>query len=102
MCHVHSNHEMLQCVAVCCSVLQCVAAWSDMLHSVAECRNILHCVAMCCRSLLQCVVGLFCSIFSSDSQENSLHIFERAPHNLGKCLLYSEKGQYVIEIDNTI
>ena len=38
--------DMLQCVAVCCSVLQCVAV----------CCSVLQCVAVCCR-VLQGVAG---------------------------------------------
>ena len=43
-CGVVLRHEdVLQCVAVCCSVLQCVAV----------CCSVLQCVAVCC-SVLQC------------------------------------------------
>ena len=37
---LHSFHELLQCVAVCCSVLQCVVV----------CCSVLQCVAVCCFS----------------------------------------------------
>jgi len=44
--------QVLQCVAVCCSVLQCVAVCCSEL--------LLQCVAVHC-SVLQCV-ALFCSV----------------------------------------
>jgi len=37
-CVLQSQRQMLQCVAVCCSVLQCVAM----------CCSVLQCVAVCC------------------------------------------------------
>jgi len=43
-------YEVLQCVAVCCSVLQ----------RVAVCRSVPWCVAVCC-SVLQCV-AVYCSV----------------------------------------
>ena len=63
-------HEVLQCVAVCCSLLQCVAvccsalqrvaARCSALQRVAVCRSVLQCVAVCCRAL-QCVAAR-CSV----------------------------------------
>ena len=37
-CNSNCNRQLLQCVAVCCSVLQCVAV----------CCSVLQCVAVCC------------------------------------------------------
>ena len=51
----HGN--VLQCVAVCCSVLQCVAVYlgdvtPDLMSHTLQCaavfRSVLLCVAMCC------------------------------------------------------
>ena len=67
--------QMLQRVAVCCSVLQCVAVCCSVLHYVAVCCSVLplhselqhlkylqvlQCVAVCC-SVLQCV-AVCCSV----------------------------------------
>ena len=52
--------DMLQCVAVCCSVLQCVAVCCSVLQCVAVCCSVLQCVAVCC-SVLQCV-AVCCSV----------------------------------------
>ena len=47
ICPTGNQVEMLQCVAVCCSVLQCVAV----------CYSVFQCVAVCCGvlRLLQCI-----------------------------------------------
>ena len=37
--------QLLQCVAVCCSVLQCVALCCSVLQRVAVCCSVLQCVA---------------------------------------------------------
>ena len=52
--------SVLQCVAVCCSVLQCVAVCCSVLQCIAECCSVLQCVAVCC-SVLQCV-AVCCSV----------------------------------------
>ena len=49
--------SVLQCVSVCCNVLQCVAECCSVLQSVAVCCSVLQCVAVCC-SVLQCVAVL--------------------------------------------
>jgi len=54
--------SVLQCVAVCCSVLQCVAVCCGVLHHLCRCHVwrlavcciVLQCIAVCC-SVLQCV-----------------------------------------------
>jgi len=58
-----SVYNILQCVAVCCSVLQCVAVCCSVLcqcrkwgTGVAECCRVLQCVAVCC-SALHCVAA---------------------------------------------
>jgi len=38
-----STLDLLQCVAVCCSVLQCVAVCCSVLQCVAVCCSVLHC-----------------------------------------------------------
>jgi len=59
--------DVLQCVAVCCSMLQCAAhvrgccsrcaavcyAYCSVLQHTAACCIVSHCVAGCCR-MLQC------------------------------------------------
>ena len=68
---VKRSLDMLQCVAVCCSVLQCVAVccsgrvrWISFTHDTeqfeAHCCSVLQCVAACC-SVLQCV-AVCCSV----------------------------------------
>ena len=47
----HTFENLLQCVAVCCSVLQCVA----VCRYVMTRYGVLQCVAVRC-SVLQCVV----------------------------------------------
>ena len=42
-------------LAVCCSVLQCVAVCCSVLQCVVVCCSVLQCVAVCC-SVLQCVL----------------------------------------------
>ena len=62
---------MLQCVVVYCSalqiifaikestnVLQCVAVFCSVLYCAAVCCNVLQCVAVCC-SVLQCAITCF-------------------------------------------
>jgi len=73
--------DMLQCVAVSCSVLQCVAVCClhsvryplfDMLQCVAVCCSVLQRVAVCCLhsvgyplfDMLQCV-AVCCSVLSA-------------------------------------
>jgi len=46
--------EVLQCIAVCCSVLQCADVFCSSLQCIAVCCSVLQCVAVCC-SVLQCV-----------------------------------------------
>ena len=49
--------NVLQCVAVCCSVLQCVAETYEHageMRDTVVCCNVSQCVAVCC-SVLQCV-----------------------------------------------
>jgi len=48
--------NVLQCVAVCCSVLQCVAVIMHIMFRkcVAVCCGVLRCVAVCC-GVLRCV-----------------------------------------------
>ena len=46
------HNDVVQCVAVCCSVLQCVAVccimmWCSVLQCVAVCCSVLQCVAEC-------------------------------------------------------
>jgi len=43
-----SRLNVLQCVAVCCSVLQCVAVYCSVLQCVSVCCSALQCVAACC------------------------------------------------------
>ena len=43
--------SVLQCVALCCSVLQCVAVRYSALECVGVCCSVLHCVAVCCSVL---------------------------------------------------
>ena len=45
--------DLLQCVAVCCSVLQCATMCCSVLQCVAVCDNVLQCIAVYC-SVLQC------------------------------------------------
>jgi len=51
-CHVKQPHfvcyihNMLQCVAVCCSVLQCVAVCCSVLQCAAVCCSVLHCATV--------------------------------------------------------
>jgi len=40
--------DVLQCVAVCCSVSQCLAVCCSVLQCLAVCRSVLQCVAVCC------------------------------------------------------
>jgi len=40
--------NVLQCIAMCCSVMQCAAMCCNVLQCVVVCRNVLQCVAMCC------------------------------------------------------
>ena len=47
-------HNVLQCVAVCCSVLQCVAVCCTEQQMLPSPKIALICVAACC-SVLQCV-----------------------------------------------
>ena len=51
-CRTVFDLQVLQCLAVCCSVLQFVAVCSIMLQCVAVCCSVLHHVAACC-SVLQ-------------------------------------------------
>ena len=63
-------HNVLQCVAMCCSVLQCVAVCCSVLRCVAVCYSVLHSAAdaaqpedsshLCC-SMLQHVAAC-CSV----------------------------------------
>jgi len=46
---VRDVHDVLQRVAVCCSVLQCVAV----------CCSVLQCVAVCCSVLITMLAGAF-------------------------------------------
>ena len=67
------HDDVLQCVAVCCSVLHCIvecfvectAGHDGVLQCVAVCCGVLHCVAVCC-SVLQCVV-VCCSVWQGVS-----------------------------------
>jgi len=52
--------EVLQSVAVCCSVLQCVAMWCSVMQCVAVCCSVLHSIAVHC-SALQCIAAC-CSV----------------------------------------
>ena len=52
--------NVLQCVAVCCSVLPCVAVCCIVLPCIAVCCSVLQCVAVCCR-VLPCV-AVCCSV----------------------------------------
>jgi len=54
--------NVLQCVAVCCSVLQCVAGAVGVVvgQCVAGCCRVLRGVAVCC-TILQCV-AVCCSV----------------------------------------
>jgi len=47
--------EVLQCVAVCCSVSPCVAVCCSVLRCVAVCCSVLQCVAVSCSVLRTCV-----------------------------------------------
>ena len=54
------RRNVLQCVAVCCSVLQYVAVIDDMHLIMCSCiavrRNVLQCIAVCCSVLLYVAV----------------------------------------------
>jgi len=56
--NVYDN--VLQCVAMCCSVLQCVAVCCSvlgvMIIYMIMCCSVLQCVAVCC-NVLQCVAA---------------------------------------------
>jgi len=84
--------SVLQCVAVCCSVLQCVAVCCSELFTdqsalkgharqsgVDICCSVLQCVAECC-SVLQCVAEC-CSVKTKWSQHNHISCY---------CLSYLE------------
>ena len=47
-CDGMSGDDVLQCVAVCCSVLQCVAVCCSVLQCVAVCSSVQQCVAVFC------------------------------------------------------
>jgi len=49
--------DVLQCVAVCCSVLQSHCRCHGSRQCVAVCCSVLQCVAVCC-SVLQCVLDM--------------------------------------------
>ena len=63
--------DMLQCVAVRCSVLQCVAVCYRVLPCVAVCCSVLQCVAVCC-SVLQCV-AVCCSVLLGEDVQTAFH-----------------------------
>ena len=68
--------NLLQCVAVCCSVLQyVVAVCCSVLQCVAVCSSVLQRVAVCC-SVLQCV-AVCCSVHSISEAlfENAMYSF---------------------------
>ena len=51
--------NLLQCVAVRCSVLQCVAVCCSALQCVAVRCSVLQCVAVCCSALQRVACGWF-------------------------------------------
>jgi len=65
--------EVLQCVAVCCSVLQCVAV----------CCSVLQCVAVCCR-MLQRVAECLQGVAVCCSCRCNLRGFAQSAHLFGK------------------
>jgi len=73
-------HNVLQCVAMCCSVLQCVAVCCSVLRCVAVCYSVLHSAAdaaqpedsshLCC-SMLQHVAAC-CSMLQCAAMYHSV------------------------------
>jgi len=91
-----NSRQVLQCVAVCCSVLQRVAVRCSVLHCVAVCFTkylrwsksqdsrqvlqcvelcciVLHCVAVCCNAL-QCVAAC-CSVLQCVALSICAYVF---------------------------
>jgi len=58
--HEIDVHDILPCVAVCCSVLQCFAVFGSVLQCVAVCCSVLQRTVLCCHAL-QCV-AVCCSV----------------------------------------
>ena len=67
----HNRRDVLQCVAVCCSVLQCVAV----------CCRVLQCVAVCC-SVLQCVAG---DDVGSGSSTETCNVLQSTSRRVVRC-----------------
>ena len=66
-CYGDIRGDVLQCVAVCCSVLQ----------SVAVCCSVLQCVAVCC-SVLQCVAVRGSKIVLSNRARSLVEVVKAA------------------------
>jgi len=62
--HLYIYTNLLQCVAVCCSVLQCVAV----------CCSVLQCVAACCKVLQSHVIGMAAAA-GAEAASNDIFIY---------------------------